>query len=107
MLQTGGVVGEGEVIRTGPGAHAVLRLADGSQIEVNERTELFLQAAWSGQTVHLQRGDIIVQAAKQHRGHLRVLTRDTAASVKGTVFCLNALSSFNCFCICKIGSLDR
>jgi len=90
VLQAGGVVGEGEVIRTGPGAHAVLRLADGSQIEVNERTELFLQAAWSGQTVHLQRGDIIVQAAKQHRGHLRVLTRDTAALVKGTVFAVSS-----------------
>ncbi len=88
--QTGASIGEGEVIRTGPGAHALLRLADGSTVDVNERTELFVRAAWSGQVIHLRRGDIVVQAAKQHRGHLRVQTRDSAASVKGTVFAVSA-----------------
>src|SRR5512135_1821554 len=39
-LQTGAAFGEGEVVRTGPGARAVLRLADGSLVDVNERTEL-------------------------------------------------------------------
>jgi hypothetical protein len=89
-LQTGAEIGEGEVIRTGPGARAVLRLADGSMMEVNERTELSVRSAWSGQAVHLQRGDIIVQAAKQRGGHLRVQTRDSLASVKGTVFSVSA-----------------
>lgn len=89
-LVAGASLGEGEVVRTGPGAHAVLRLADGSTIDVNERTELFATAAWSGQAIHLQRGDVIVRAAKQRRGHLRVLTRDSIASVKGTVFAVSA-----------------
>jgi hypothetical protein len=81
---------DGEIVRTGPGAHAVLRLADGSTVDVNERTELFATAAWSGLTIHLQRGDVIVQAAAQRRGHLRVETRDSIASVKGTVFAVSA-----------------
>jgi hypothetical protein len=89
-LEAGAAIGEKEWIRTGPGAHAVLRLADGSTVDVNERTELFVTAAWSGQAIHLQRGDVIVQAAKQRRGHLRVLTRDSIASVKGTVFGVSA-----------------
>ena len=89
-LAAGAGIGEKEWIRTGPGAHAVLRLADGSTVDVNQRTELFVTAAWSGQTIHLQRGDVIVQAAKQRRGHLRVLTRDSIASVKGTVFGVSA-----------------
>jgi len=89
-LGTGAAIGEHESVRTGPGAHAVLRLADGSMVDVNERTELFVTAAWSGQTIHLQRGDVIVKAAKQRRGHLRVLTRDSIASVKGTVFAVSA-----------------
>jgi len=89
-LDAGGAIGEHETVRTGPGAHAVLRLADGSMVDVNERTELFVTAAWSGQAIHLQRGDIIVKAAKQRRGHLRVLTHDSIASVKGTVFAVSA-----------------
>ncbi len=89
-LEAGAAIGERESIRTGPGAHAVLQLADGSTVDVNERTELFVTAAWSGQTIHLQRGDIIVKAAKQRRGSLRVLTRDSIASVKGTVFAVSA-----------------
>ena len=89
-LEAGATIGEMEGIRTGPGAHATLRLADGSTMAVNERSELFVTAAWTGQAVHLQRGDVIVQAAKQRRGHLRVLTRDSIASVKGTVFAVSA-----------------
>jgi ferric-dicitrate binding protein FerR (iron transport regulator) len=89
-LEAGAVIGDHESVRTGPGAHAVLRLADGSILDVNERTELFVTAAWSGQAIHLQRGDVIVKAAKQRRGRLRVLTRDSIASVKGTVFAVSA-----------------
>jgi len=89
-LEKGAAIGEHESVRTGPGAHAVLRLADGSMVDVNERTEFYVTAAWSGQAIHLQRGDIIVKAAKQRRGHLQVLTRDSIASVKGTVFAVSA-----------------
>ncbi len=89
-LEVGASIGEQERIRTGPGAHAALRLADGSTVAVNQRTELYVTAAWSGQAIHLQRGDVIVQAAKQRRGRLRVQTRDSIASVKGTVFGVSA-----------------
>ena len=88
-LRQGSAIHDGEVVRTGPGARAVLRLADGSAVEVNERSELFINAAWSGQTIHLQRGDVIVQAAKQRHGRLRVQTRDSIASVKGTIFAVS------------------
>ncbi len=89
-LAAGAAIGEKDVVRTGPGAHAVLRLADGSLVDVNEGTELFVTSAWSGRAIHLQRGDVIVRAAKQRRGSLRVLTRDSIASVKGTVFAVSA-----------------
>ena len=89
-LAVNATLAEGEVVRTGPGSRAVLRLADGSTVDVNERTELFTTAVWSGMAVHLRRGDVIVQAAKQRRGHLRVMTRDSIASVRGTVFAVSA-----------------
>jgi FecR protein/Putative zinc-finger len=89
-LGAGAAIGERESVRTGPKAHAVLQLADGSIVDVNARTELFVTAAWTGQAIHLQHGDIIVKAAKQRRGRLRVLTHDSIASVKGTVFAVSA-----------------
>jgi hypothetical protein len=88
-LRQGSAINDGEIVRTGPGSRAVLRLADGSAVEVNERSELFVNAAWSGQTIHLQRGDVIVQAAKQRHGRLRVQTRDSIAAVKGTIFAVS------------------
>ena len=89
-LAAGATLGEGEAVRTGPATRAMLRLADGSSVEINERTELFVHAAWSGATIRLQRGDVIVQAAKQRRGSLRVESRDSVASVKGTIFAVSA-----------------
>ena len=91
VLTSGANVGENQAIRTGPNSRAVLRLADGSLVEINERTELAVHAAWSGKSVRLHSGDVIVRAAKQDRlGGLRVETRDATASVKGTVFAVSA-----------------
>jgi hypothetical protein len=88
-LKSGSDISENAVVRTGPGSRAILRLADGSRLDVNERTELYIHAALTGKVVHLQRGDIIIQAAKQRLSYLRVQTRDSLASVKGTVFAVS------------------
>src|SRR5262249_6169767 len=84
-VRPGLALADRELIRTAAGAHAILRLADGSQIEMNERTELAVTAAWRGQTIHLDRGDIVVEAAKQGRRALQGGTRDSSDTVKGTV----------------------
>lgn len=89
-LQPGATLLEGDVVRTTADSRAVLQLADGSQVEMNQRTELAVHAAWSGNTIQLDRGDIIVEAAEQRRGRLRVVTRDSVASVKGTIFAVSS-----------------
>jgi len=89
MLKAGSAIGEKAVIRTGPGARAVLRLRDGSLVDVNERTELSVHRA-RGPSIRLQCGDVIVRAAKQQLGHhLRVETRDSVASVRDTIFAVS------------------
>ncbi len=92
-LAPGAELFEEDVMRTGAGAHAVLQLADGSRLEVNQRTKLSVHAAWSGQTVRLDYGDVLMQAAKQRRGRLRVVTWDSVASVKGTIFAVSSATT--------------
>ena len=77
----------GERVRTGPQADTLLRLADGSQVEVRGQSEFALSAARQGTTLELRRGAVIVQAARQRGGrHFYVATRNALVTVKGTVF---------------------
>jgi hypothetical protein len=85
-LRPGDALVEGEVARTGRGAQAVLKLRDGSTVEMDERAELSVSARLNDTTIHLQRGSIIVQAAKRRVGHLYVAAEDCTVAVTGTVF---------------------
>ena len=86
MLEVGAPIAENEEIRTDKGSRAVVTLRDGSRIEMAERSDLSLSERWSGKTVHLSRGAVMVEAAKQRRGRLEVATADCLVSVKGTIF---------------------
>jgi hypothetical protein len=77
---------KGERVRTAKGAHALLRLGDGTTIEMRDRSELYMTKNGQGTTIHLDRGDIMVEAAKQKSGQLFVDTGDSLVSVTGTVF---------------------
>ena len=85
-LALGATIAEGQEIRTGKGSRAVIRLRDGSLVEMAERSDLALAERWSGKTIRLARGSVMVEAAKQHRGRLEVATPDSLVSVKGTIF---------------------
>ncbi|MCU1339277.1 MAG: putative FecR [Bryobacterales bacterium] len=85
-LAAGAAIAEGQEIRTGKGSRAVISLRDGSRIEMGERCDLELSERWSGKTIRLARGSVMVEAAKQGRSRLEVATPDTLVSVKGTIF---------------------
>lgn len=89
-ITAGEAIKRGETIRTAKDSGAMVRLADGSLIEMRERSEFSLSDSVQGTTIHLERGDIIVQAAKQHAKHLYVATPDSLVSVTGTIFSVNS-----------------
>ncbi len=88
-LDTGAEVRSRQVLRTTKGSGAVVLLADGSSIEMNERSELELRASRRGTTIDLARGNIIVNAADQGSRRLVVDTTDCQVAVKGTIFAVN------------------
>lgn len=86
QLTAGATLSQGQVVRAGGSAQSLLRLADGSEVELSARAELSVERSGRDMTLHLQRGQIIVQAAKRASGHLYVATRDCKVAVTGTVF---------------------
>jgi ferric-dicitrate binding protein FerR (iron transport regulator) len=89
-LNSGARLEKGERIRTAKDARAVIRLGDGSVIEMKERSEFYLTNNGQGTTIHLSRGAILVEAAKQGKKQLFVDTGDSRVSVTGTTFSVNS-----------------
>jgi hypothetical protein len=85
-IGAGDVFQGGERIRTGRDSGAIVALADGSTIEMNQRSEIRVTERRDDATIHLARGSIIVEASDQGSGHLFVRTDDCLVSVTGTVF---------------------
>jgi hypothetical protein len=89
-LGAGADLRDGVEIRTAPEADAMLRLRDGSVVELRERSEVSTQGGARDLTIQLTRGSVIVQAAKRSAGHLYVETPECRVSVTGTLFSVSA-----------------
>lgn len=88
-LNLGEKINRGDTIRTAKDAHAVVKLGDGSLIEMKDRSEFSINQTMRGTTLHLNRGSVIVEAAKQ-KGNFFVETNDSLVSVTGTTFAVNS-----------------
>lgn len=111
-LKVGEKIGRGDVIRTAKDSHAVVRLDDGSTIEMKDRSEFSITRTLRGTTLHLDGGSVIIEATKQQNQKRTVIgkltkelkklfgmqpspeffvqTNDSLVSVTGTTFAVNA-----------------
>ncbi|HKY43693.1 MAG TPA: FecR domain-containing protein, partial [Pyrinomonadaceae bacterium] len=89
LVNAGAKLQKGEKVRTAKDGRAVVQLSDGSLIEMKDRSELYLTKNGNGTTIHLSRGSIVVEAAKQKDGKLFVESGDSLVSVTGTIFSVN------------------
>lgn len=90
LLSPGAQLHEGDELRTYGASHAVLRLSDGSTVEMNERSAVSVGARGRNMTLALDHGAVIVRAAHRNSGHLYVNTDDCRVAVTGTVFSVNS-----------------
>jgi uncharacterized protein (TIGR03435 family) len=90
LLRANERVTYGDVVRSNGGTGGMLRLNDGSRVEMRSQTELTVERPRDGVRIRLATGGIIVNAAQQRDGHLYVQTKDVTVSVVGTVFLVNA-----------------
>jgi ferric-dicitrate binding protein FerR (iron transport regulator) len=89
-LAAGQDLPDGAEIRSAKDSDALLRLRDGSLVELRERSSFSTSRTAADVTVHLGRGSVIVQAAKRRSGHLYVDTADCRVAVTGTIFSVSA-----------------
>ena len=90
-VKAGEKLARGERIRTSKSSSAVVRLSDGTMVEMRERSEFSVNDTTAGATINLERGQVIVQAAKQSSDRkLFVQTDDSLVSVTGTIFSVNS-----------------
>jgi hypothetical protein len=80
----------GAEVRTARDSEATLALWDGSTVELRERSALSATQSGKDIDVRVERGSILVQAAKRRQGHLYVATDDCRVAVTGTVFGVSA-----------------
>ncbi len=86
VLASGEAVTTDEPIRTARDAHAVVRLNDGSVVEMRERSQFSLAEHRRGATLNVERGDFIVQMPDGNVQSLYVATGDGLISATGATF---------------------
>ena len=67
-IKVGEMIDEHEGVRTAKGSTALVRMADGSLIEMGERAGFALDASRKGNTIHLDGGRVIVEARLSKSG---------------------------------------
>jgi hypothetical protein len=89
VLQVGSIIRAADEVRTAKGSRAILRMEGGASLELSERSDVMVDAAWHGPDVNLERGRMIVQASDSPHQVFYVLSGDLVIPVHAAVLALN------------------
>lgn len=83
-VQKGDVLTRDDLVRTGPGAQAVLRVSAGAEVELREKVEIRLDRfSAAGATVDLRRGKVVARVTTTANDALAITVRETRTSNEG------------------------
>lgn len=86
LLKAGSLIRNAEELRTGKGSRAIFQLLDGAQIEMGERSDVTISHGWSGTSVEVERGRVIVQ---RNQKAFLLAAGDLRVPVKNAVLALD------------------
>jgi ferric-dicitrate binding protein FerR (iron transport regulator) len=89
LLRAGEKVLAGERLRTARGGRALVRLTDGSSVELGERGEFGFASNVDGPMLKLDRGAVIIEATSTSPNRLIVMTDESRVAAAGTIFAVN------------------
>jgi hypothetical protein len=91
VYKAGETIAAGIVIHAGGFEPLLVRLEDGTRVEMRAKSQIVLESAEVSTLIRLNNGSILVRAARRRDGHLYVKTSDSTVSVVGTLFLVESL----------------
>ncbi len=89
LVKVGSVIRNAEELRTAKGSRAIFQLLGGGQIEMGERSDVSVSGGWSGSSVDVERGHVIVEGPEQNQKSFTVAAGDVSIPAKGAIFSVN------------------
>jgi len=89
LLEAGAVVRNAEELRTAKGSRAIFQLLDGAKVEMAERSDVSVSRSWSGTSVDVERGRVIVQPAVARQNSFVLSAGDLRIPFKNAVLAID------------------
>ena len=90
LVAVGDVIRNADQLRTAKGSRAILRLMNGAQVELAERSDVSISRSWKGTTVNVEQGRVIVASPERDQGSLYVSSGDFLIPVKEAVLAVDS-----------------
>jgi hypothetical protein len=90
LVAVGDVIRNADQLRTAKGSRAILRLMNGAQVELAERSDVSISRGWKGTTVNVEQGRVIVASPERDQGSLYVASGDFVIPVNDAVLAVDS-----------------